>query len=431
MAVVRPVAGKDDARLIRMMRLRAMAIRARGAKEPAGKPPVEMASQASQAIGPGAAEPASMGLGEMASQAWQNIGPSAGQYLDDMTQIVTDPIGTAKGVGQVAVGGLQKLGDLVNLPSVSPFGDQRASAEAVGEFFADRYGGWENIKQTLATDPVGAAGDLAGVLSGGGLAAGRLPGLAGQFGKIAGKVGNAVDPASAAARGIGLLGKKVAAPVATGVLGMTTGTGPTAIRTATAAGMAGGDLGTKFRAAMRGQVPMEEVVNSAKGAVDNLYRQRSQAYQSGMKDVAGDPTVLDFKKVDDALASVTEVKNFKGVPISRSTADIRGKIKELIDQWRGLDPTEYHTVEGFDALKQSLGDVLESAQYGTAEWKVANEAYQAVKRTITDQAPGYAKIMKDYTQATELLQEIQRELSLGKKGNPATAPPQAPGDHPG
>ena len=166
---------------------------------------------------------------------------------------------------------------------------------------------------------------------------------------------------------------------------------------------------------------MEEVVNSAKAAVDNLYQQRSQAYQSGMKGVAGDPTVLDFKKVDDALASVTEVKSFKGVPISKSTAGIRGKIKEQIDQWRGLDPTEYHTVEGFDALKQSLGDVLESAQYGTPEWRVANEAYQAVKRTITDQAPGYAKVMKDYTIATDLLREIQRELSLGKKGNPATA----------
>ena len=52
---------------------------------------------------------------------------------------------------------------------------------------------------------------------------------------------------------------------------------------------------------------------------------------------------------------------------------------------------------------------------------MANEAYQAVKQTITDQAPGYAKVMKDYTQATDLLQEIQKELSLGKKGTPATA----------
>ena len=188
MAVVRPVAGKDDARRIRLMRLRAMAMRARGAAAPAGTPPVEMASQASHAIEPSAAEPASIPLGEVAPQAWENIGPSAGQYVDDYSRIVTDPIGTLKGIGQLAIGSMQKLGDLAGVPAMSPFaaggipgitlhGDQRPVAEGAGEYFDDRFGGWENIKRTIATDPVGAFADLAGVLSGGSLAAARLPGL--------------------------------------------------------------------------------------------------------------------------------------------------------------------------------------------------------------------------------------------------------------
>ena len=118
---------------------------------------------------------------------------------------------------------------------------------------------------------------------------------------------------------------------------------------------------------------------------------------------------------------ITEIKTFKGVPISKSTADISNRIKTQIDEWRALDPAEYHTVEGFDALKQSVGDILDSTQYGTPEWRVANEAYQAVKQTVTDQAPGYAKVMGDYTQATELLKEMQGELSLGKGKNAATA----------
>ena len=140
-----------------------------------------------------------------------------------------------------------------------------------------------------------------------------------------------------------------------------------------------------------------------------------------MAGVAGDPAVLDFGKVDTRRSPITEIKTFKGVPISKSTADIRNQIKTQIDEWRALDPAEYHTVEGFDALKQSVGDILDSTQYGTPEWKVANEAYQAVKQTVTDQAPGYAKVMGDYTQATELLKEMQSELSLGKGKNAATA----------
>ena len=51
---------------------------------------------------------------------------------------------------------------------------------------------------------------------------------------------------------------------------MTTGTGPKAIRTAATSGMHGGDLGANFRAAMRGDMPMEEVVSSVKSALSNI-----------------------------------------------------------------------------------------------------------------------------------------------------------------
>ena len=370
--------------------------------------------------GDGAPAEPSIPVGDVLGLASQNFGSSGEQYWDNLKAMFTDPVGTAKGLGGAVVGGVQRGKEALGLPVFGTFGEHQETADSVGSYFDDRFGSWEGFKRAVATDPVGILADLGTVLTGGGGLLARAPALAGKVGRIAGATGRAVDPVTGTLGAAKLVGKGIG-KTATGVLGMTTGTGPTAIRTAAAAGMAGGDLGAKFRAAMRGQVPMEEVVNSAKGAVGNLYQQRSQTYQSGMKGVSGDPTVLDFKKVDAALASVTEVKSFKGVPISESTAAIRGKIKEKIDQWRGLDPAEYHTVEGFDALKQSLGDILESAQYGTPEWKVANEAYQAVKGTITAQAPGYAKVMKDYTQATDLLQEIQKELSLGKKGNPATA----------
>ena len=363
-----------------------------------------------------------MSLGEVGSQAWENLGPSAKQYGSDWASTFTDPVGTAKSIGQTAVGGMQKLKDSLGIPTTNVFGDQRASAEAAGEFFVDRLGGWENIKRTIATDPVGAVADLATVLSGGALAGARLPGIAGQVARVSGTVGKALDPASAAARGVGILGKNIAAPVATGVLGMTTGAGPTAIRTAATCGDGrAATSASKFRAAMRGQMPMEEVVNSVKSALGNMYSKRSEAYRSGMKGVDGDPEILDFGKVHEALADVMEVKMFKGVPISPSTHAIRNEVTARINKWHMLDPAEYHTVEGFDALKQSIGDILESTQYGTPDWKIANQAYHAIKETITDQAPGYAKVMEDYTQATALLQEIQKELSLGKKGTPATA----------
>ena len=364
--------------------------------------------------------PEGMPVGEMLSQAGSNIIPSGRRAVEDVVSVFADPVGTAKNLGRVAVGGAQRLKEAVGLPVFNTFGDQRATADAVGQYFADRYGGIEEAKRSFAEDPVGVVLDASTVLTGGGTAAARLPGVAGRVARVARTAGQAIDPMAVTGRVVGATGRG-AGKAATGVLGMTTGAGPTAVRTAASAGVAGGDLGKKFRAAMRGQMPMEEVVADARRALGNLYQRRSASYREGMAGVTGDPAVLDFGKVDKALAEVTEVKTFKGRSISKSTDAIRQRIAADIDEWRALDPAEYHTVEGFDALKQSIGDILEDAQYGTPEWRVANEAYQAVKQTITDQAPGYAKVMGDYTQATELLKEMQGELSLGKGKNAATA----------
>ena len=361
-----------------------------------------------------------MPVGEMLSQAGSNIIPSGRRAVEDVVSVVADPIGTAKNLGSVIYGGAQLATDAMGLPLPKTFGDHRASADAVGQYFSDRYGGIEEAKRSFAEDPVGVVLDASTVLTGGGAAAARLPGVAGRVAKVARTAGQAIDPIAVTGRVAGATGRG-AGKAAAAVLGQTTGAGSTAVRTAASAGMAGGDLGKKFRAAMRGQMPMEEVVADVRGALNNLYKRRSDAYREGMTGVTGDPTVLDFGKVDKALSDITEVKTFKGRSISKSTNDIRQRIAADIDEWRALDPAEYHTVEGFDALKQSVGDILDSTQYGTPEWRVANEAYQAVKQTITDQAPGYAKVMGDYTQATELLKEMQGELSLGKGKSAATA----------
>ena len=55
-----------------------------------------------------------------------------------------------------------------------------------------RYGGWENIKDTIESDPVGIASDIAGALTGGGA-------LAGKYGVKAANIGAMVDPVNMAA----------------------------------------------------------------------------------------------------------------------------------------------------------------------------------------------------------------------------------------
>ena len=252
-----------------------------------------------------ALETEGMPLGEMLSQAGSNIIPSGRRAVEDVVSVVKDPIGTAKNLGSVVYGGAQLATDAMGLPLPETFGDHRASADAVGQYFSDRYGGIEEAKRSFAEDPVGVVLDASTVLTGGGAAAARLPGVAGRVAKVARTAGQAIDPIAVTGRVGGLRTGRGAGKAAAAVLGQTTGAGSTAVRTAASAGMAGGDLGKKFRAAMRGKMPMEEVVSRcvgvcawqsfiarARSATDRAYR---MAFGSG-----GDPAVLDFGKVDKA-----------------------------------------------------------------------------------------------------------------------------------
>jgi len=94
-------------------------------------------------------------------------------------------------------------------------------------------------------------------------------------------------------------------------------------------------------------------------------------------------------------------------------------LKSIIDDWGGSSPAKYHTPEGLDALKRAVGDIRESTPYGTPSRKVADSVYNAVKTEINKQAPTYAKTMKDYSEATELISEIEGAL-LNRK-SPDTA----------
>ena len=84
----------------------------------------------------------------------------------------------------------------------------------------------------------------------------------------------------------------------------------------------------------------------------------------------------------------------------------------VIREWRAEDPAIFHTPAGFDALKKSLGGILEKTERGSTENKAALEIYNAVRKTIVDQAPEYASIMKAYEKASDTIRELESTFSI-------------------
>ena len=137
----------------------------------------------------------------------KNIPSSAGQFISDITQPIRHPIDTAENLAKVITGGASKLAKfsreqgfpLVPEPSqeqLAKYGGypQEATAEAVGDFFKQRYGSGEAFKQTAMKDPVGLMSDIAVLATGGAALPAKMPGLMGKAGKIVQTTGKALEP---------------------------------------------------------------------------------------------------------------------------------------------------------------------------------------------------------------------------------------------
>jgi len=213
-------------------------------------------------------------------------------------------------------------------------------------------------------------------------------------------------------------------PVARGaanILGFTTGAGGKAIKEAANAGFTGGKTAEAFRANISDRANSLDVVNEAKSALNEIRADRAKAYNSGMVDIKSDATVLDMKPI---LAKVDEVRSrgiFKGKIKNESASKTWEEIDAAVKDWNTSSPADFHTPEGLDALKQRIGDIRDSQQIGTPSYNAAKEVYNAVKEQIAAQAPTYSKVMRDYTDASELISQMEGALSLGNKAQADTA----------
>jgi hypothetical protein len=120
---------------------------------------------------------------------------SGKNFVQGVGETLAHPITTAENLGKTAVGAAQ-----LGLPdSARQAMDFTPYAQAVGKFYKNRYGSLDAIKNTLYTDPVGAAADAAGLLSGTGelLDGANVLAKSSTLGKVADvakAAGSLVDP---------------------------------------------------------------------------------------------------------------------------------------------------------------------------------------------------------------------------------------------
>ena len=358
--------------------------------------------------------------GDVAGSAVQNLIPSTGRVIGGVAEAVMSPVKTAKSLVDLGAGAIQNA-----LPEslVNAIGADKPSQEMasnVGQFYKERYGSMPGFKEALATDPAGVAADAASVLTGGSLAAARVPGMS-RLAEGLKRSASAVDPLANVARGARAI-TRGAGSTAAALLGNTTGAGSEAIKQAYSAGRAGGSKADEFSSNMRGNVPMTDVLDAAKADLSVMQKMKSAEYNSNMASVRGSKEVIDFSGINKSLADAKAKVMYGSQVKNPQAAQALSSIQKEIGDWNKLDPAQYHTPEGMDALKQKIGGIVESIPFEAKTARmVGGDVYNSIKSEITKQAPEYAKTMKDYVAASDQIKEIERALSLGQKSSVDTA----------
>lgn len=349
-------------------------------------------------------------IGGTTVSAISNLPRSTANLFQGLYQAVTSPVETGKAVLDVAAGGLQNILPESLVQAIGPDEGSRAAASQVADFYRQRYGSGEGLRQTIAQDPAGFLADVSTVLSGGSLVAPRL----GRAATTIDPVAATVRAGGAAARGAGRLGSEL--------LGLSTGVGAEPIRQAARAGVTGGETARQFRENITGRAPLTDVLDDAKQNLEQMNQAKQAEYRSGMVNIKNDKTTLSFSGIDSAVNQAIGKTTYKGKVLNERAAQELLKARDLVDEWKTANPADFHTPEGMDALKQRIGDLLETIPF---EQKQARSAvggvYNAVKKEIVKQAPTYANVMRQYSEASDQIREIQRTLSLGDKASQDTA----------
>ena len=322
----------------------------------------------------------------------QEMGAQPDSWMYKGGQLAGEVAGTA-GVGGVLGKGLSAVPALAKFAPVVQSGGLTLGPASTGNYAAN-----------LAMRAAG------GAANGAATAAMINPEMAAEGALAGAALPVAVKGAQYAGKGAAAAGKRV--------LGAMTGTSP---ETLSAAYKAGQNGSVDFLRNMRGDASFDEVVDAAKAGLEKMRADRGAQYRNGMMDISADKTVLDFAPIDNAMRKVQEIGSYKGIQTNKNAAGIVDELAQTVSQWRQLNPAEYHTPEGLDALKRAVGDIRDATQFGTPARRAADSVYNAVKGEITAQAPVYSKVMGDYAKATEVLKETEKALSLGERASSDTA----------
>ncbi len=288
--------------------------------------------------------------------------------------------------------------------------------------------------------PTGGVASVPGAIAGAGLgyslgrqAAGALETYAGTkspTGVVPAMVEAAKDVVTGAAMEMGgavggkvlQKGLEVGGKIAKPVLGRISGLGIGHVEEA----LKGGE---NFIKGLKGKLSGEEIVDAFRNSVQKIKDIRGADYQKALTNIASKDTgvrtigkpyegvQIDLKPINLELRKLMESYRIKVTPegeldFSHMAIGERGRkdvVKMIETVWNWKDNTPL----GIDALKRYLGDFYSESSQARS---FTSSLYKSVKDTLTKAIPEYAEMTKGYSEASKVIEAIEKGLMLKQSG---------------
>jgi hypothetical protein len=182
---------------------------------------------------------------------------------------------------------------------------------------------------------------------------------------------------------------------------------------------------TEFDKALRGDLSGEEIVQNARGALSKVKSDREAPYLADFKKLKNSGQQIDLARMKARVKKAFE----KYIRTDPKTGDLDWtrttlgsdesvnkamKIWQKVQDW-GSKPGD-NTPVGLDELKRNIDALYSETEKQHVVSGLISATRNAVKDGIVSTVPQYAKMTKNYEDATNLIKDIQSNLMMRKEG---------------
>lgn len=355
----------------------------------------------------------------------QTLPKSAENFVTGIANMVAHPVDTVQGLGKLAGGAIENVlpDTLLNMLPDEVKGNKEIASRFANDF-KNTFGSAEQFNESFANDPIGTLSKVSLVTG--------IPSLALRSGSLAAKASGAPRTAADLAKKakdasvVSTLTDPLVAPIKVAHLASKVVTKPIQATSGLLTGLGYGKLGqyvkdaelgkTGTLNAIRGNVKVEEIAGRTESALTKMAKDMHDNYVRDILPISGDATQLSLNPVVQAVKDAESLayktmsggKFSRGVDAERTLKGIKAVVNEFKRKSKNAP-----TVMDLDALKQRIFDVgMKPNKPGTTEYKLGSNIYNAIKKTIEEQAPAYSKVMKRYSDMKEEIHQIQHVTAI-------------------